>query len=616
MPAIGLIESSLRHGQQTLLSSRLRTRHITELAERLEGSGIAGLDVFGGATFGVGLSNLGEDPFDRLRAVRKATTTPLYGLIRGQSLVGARPVADDVVDKFVGVLAGLGLDVFRCFDPLNDLRNLSRVAAAVRGSGRRAEGALVYTESPAHSVEHFIKLGASLAQMGFQSLCLFDFAGLLGAGSARAIVAGLLQETGLPVSLHCATITGQASFAYLAAAEAGATCLDVCLSPLAGGASLPNTEGVIAALAGTDLAPTVDPAKILSAADRLEEVMPLYELVADPSGWQLDSGTLRTQLAPSVQQHLLWECRAQGAADRRPAVVEEISRVRAEMGYPPLISPVAEVVVTQAVANVASGDRYLIVAQDVKDYFLGLFGAPPGTPDPEVQKLVIGGEEPITVRPGDVLEPTLEEARRLMARSDLGEPTLEQLLEFILFPEAASAAIRGEARHERLDDEPEPPSVEPPTLEVSGPPALVDGGDLSEPIGDAAAVPMFSAPPTPAPPPEEPSAAREFSVEVDGEVFEVRVLAKDGGFSAVSGAPASSQPAPAASGAVRAPMQGLIAKIPVKVGDPVEIGQTVAVLEAMKMQNDIPSDRAGTVQSVNVAEGQVVGRGDPLVTIG
>ncbi len=579
------------------------------LAEELNASGLAGLEVFGGATFGVALSNLREDPFERLRAVRAATQLPLYGLIRGQSLVGSRPVPDEVVDLFIATVAELGLDVFRCFDPLNDLRNLARVVAAVRASGKRAEAALVYTESPVHSADGFVRLGVELAGMGFQSLSLFDPAGMLGAGSARAIVSGLVKETGLPVSVHCATITGQAAFAYLAAAEAGASSLDVCLSPLAGGASLPGTEGVLAALRGTEMAPRVDPSAVLAAADTLDALMPLYELVADPSGWQLDSSTLRTQMAPSVQQHLLWECAAQGVGERIPAVVEEIARVRADMGYPALISPVAEVVVSQAVANVASQDRYLIVGQDLKDYFLGLFGAPPGPADPEIRRLVIGTEEPITVRPGDVLEPMLADARRRMVKHQLGDPSDEQLLEFVLFPEATAATMRGDLQGERLGDEPELAAAE--GVQAA---AVVDGGDLSEPVGDAAAIPAPTLPaPGPAPVAEETVPSREFTVEVDGEVFEVKVVARDAGF-AVSGV-APRPPATSGGGAVKAPMQGLIARIPVKVGDHVEVGQTVAVLEAMKMQNDIPSDLAGVVQAVNVAEGQVVSRGDSLVTI-
>jgi len=303
---------------------------------------------------------------------------------------------------------------------------------------------------------------------------------------------------------------------------------------------------------------------------------------------------------------------------RQPEVVEELARVVADMGHPPLISPVAEIVVSQAVANVASGDRYLIIAQEVKDYFLGLFGAPPGPLDPEIQRLVIGGEEPITVRPGDVLEPMLEDAGRLMARHGLGEPSDEKVLEFVLFPEAAAAAIRGETRRERLADEPE--VVEVAEEEVSDSPALVDGGDLSEAIGDAAAIPIAAPVPVSKPPDpvQEELPVREFSVEVDGEAFEVRVVARDGGFAAVAGSPGPNSAAAVqgAGGAVKAPMQGLIAKLPVKVGDRVEVGQTVAVLEAMKMQNDIPSDLAGLVLSVNVTEGQVVSRGDSLVSIG
>ncbi|HVB53780.1 MAG TPA: pyruvate carboxylase subunit B [Candidatus Acidoferrales bacterium] len=616
MAPIGLIESSLRHGQQTLLLSRVRTRHLLSLIEKLDGCGYAGLDVFGGATFEVSLANLGEDPFERLRAIRASTKTPLVGLIRGQSLVGYRPLPDDAVDRFVALTAECGLDVFRCFDPLNDSRNLAHVAEAVLAAGKHPEGTLVYTESPAHSVESFLALGVELTALGYRSLCVFDPAGLLGAGSARALVEGLGKRTKLPVSFHCATITGQASFAYLAAAEAGAQNLDVCLSPLAGGASLPSTEGVYAALSGTDLQPRLDERRVLAAADALDELMPLYQAIADPSGWQYDSSTLRTQLAPSVLEHLRRECETQGAQGKLPAVLEEIPRVRAEMGYPPLITPIAQVVVTQAVANVASGQRYLTVAQEVKDYFLGLFGQPPGAVDPEIQKLVIGEEEPITVRPAEVLEPALEGARRTLGRQGWPEASDAQLLSFLLFPEATAALLRGEARVERLEDEPEPAPPPP------APAALVDGGDLSEPVGDAAAIPLLALP-SPPPPPAAPeptrapaASAREFSVEVDGEVFEVRVTATDGGGlgGGATAAPGGSAPVPAGDG-VKAPMQGLIARIPVKVGDLVTVGQTVVVLEAMKMQNDIPSERAGAVAAVLVTVGQVVSRGDVLVQV-
>ncbi|MGH7759403.1 MAG: pyruvate carboxylase subunit B, partial [Candidatus Dormibacteria bacterium] len=606
MGPVGLVECCLRHGQQTLLLSRLRTRHLVPLLEQLDGIGFKALDVFGGSTFETGLSHLGEDPFERLRALRQATKSPLLGLVRGQALVGYRPLADDAVKAFVAEAATCGLDIFRCFDPLNDPRNLTSLVEAVLAEGKHPEGALVYTESPVHSLESFLDLGAELGRLGCRSLCVFDPAGLLGAGGARDLVQGLLQRTGLPVTVHCATITGQAPFAYLAAAEAGAEALDVCLSPLAGGASLPSTEGVCSALRGTELEPKLEQRRLLGAADALEAVLPLYQAIADPSGWQYDSSTMRTQLAPSVVEHLHHECASQGAQEKLAQVMEEIPRVRREMGHPPLVTPVAQVVVTQAVANVASGQRYLTVAQEVKDYFLGLFGRPPGPLDPEIQKLVIAGEAPITVRPAEVLEPALEPAGRALRRHGFAEPSRAQLLDFLLFPQATLALLRGQAKVERLEDEPAP---EPPPTAVAE--RESDAGDLSEPV--AAAISPPQPPPAAAPvAAAEVAARREFSVEVDGEVFQVVVSATDGGGLAAAAAPPAAAPAQAGSG-VRAPMQGLIARIAVKVGDAVELGQTVAVLEAMKMQNDIPSDRAGRVAAVLVQEGQVVSRGDVLV---
>jgi len=624
--AIGLIESALRHGQQTLLLGRLRQRHLVPMAERLDGCGFAALDVFGGSPYEVALAHLAEDPFARLREVREVTATPLLCLLRGQALVGYRQLPDDVVDSFIAETASAGIDRFRCFDPLNDLRNLARPIAAVLEAGRHPEGTLVYTESPVHDLAGFIEIGRGLATLGARSLCILDAAGLLGAGNARALVAGLHQATGLPVTLHCAAVTGQAVFAYLAGAEGGAAALDVALSPLAGGASLPATEGVVAGLRGTPIAPDVDERRIAACADALDELMPLYRAAADPAGWQVDARTLVTQLAPSVQAHLRWECETQGVSDRLPAVLLEIPRIRAELGFPPLITPIAQVVVTQAVYNVASGERYLTVAQEVKDYLLGLYGRPPGPVDPEVQRLVCGGEEPLTVRPADVLDPMLERARRAMEREGLPVSDPTAVLHFVLFPDAAAALLRGEARAERLGDEAEAPTA----AETGPPPARDDGGQGAaaagerEPRGDRepARAPGATA---------EPSEAggRVYDVEVGGERFRVLVRGgagpqggaagpgptrREGGGGAGDG-----DPEPVAhpgARAVVAPMQGLVLTVAVAVGDLVRSGQTVAVLEAMKMQNDITAATAGTVVAVHVTAGAIVSRDQKLVSIG
>ena len=605
MPPVALVETALRHGQQTLLLSRLRTRHAVPLAADLDRIGAAALDVFGGATFEASLRFLAEDPFERLRAIRAAApNTPLLALVRGQALTGHRQVADDVVDAFVKHTAAAGIDVFRCYDSLNDPRNLERVVTAVHKAGKRAEAAMIYSESPVHSVERFVELGGTLAKLGYDSLCLYDPAGLLGAGSTRALVSGLVSTTGLPVCVHSAALTGQSGLAYLAALEAGATGLDGALSPLAGGDSLPATEALVYALRGTDMHPALDEAAMVTASDHLSELLMLYRDVADPTGWRLDTTVLRTQLPPTAVEHLLAELRERNALDRLPMVHMEIPRVRAELGYPPLITPISQIVATQAVYNVCDGDRYATISHEVKDYCLGLYGEPPGPIDPEVRRIVNGKEEPITCRPADLLEPALGLVRREMQREGIPIPSDEALVLYALFPAETAALLRGEAVAERLGDEPAP-EPEPAPVAVADAPAA-----------DAAAEVAESAPPALL------TETRELLVEVEGEEYTVRVTAPAGSFGRGGGGGAVLTPNGAApgrpavvEGTIVAPMQGLILRVPVSIGDSVALGDVVAVLEAMKMQNDVTATRAGTVKEVYVSEGTVVGPKDPLLLV-
>ncbi len=411
MPSLELVETALRHGQQSLLLSRLRRRHLIPVAALLDRCGFASLDVFGGATFEACLRFLGEDPFERLRALKQAApSTPLLALVRGQALVGHRQMADDVVDAFVRTSAEAGVDIFRCYNSLNDARNLERIVSAVHAAGRRAEGALVYTESPVHDVARFIALGERLRDLGYDGLCIYDPAGLLGAGTAHALVRGLIERTGLPVNVHSAALTGQAGLTYLAAAEAGASSLDVALAPVAGGSSLPATEGVIHALVGTDQETGCDLDTVAAATGLLEELMGLYRAFADPAAWRLDTSVLRTQLPPTAVDHLHAELRDRDAMSRLGEVQLEIPRVRTELGFPPLITPIAQIVATQAVYNVCDGERYATISQEVKDYCLGLYGEPPGRVDPGVRRVVNGREEPITCRAADLLEPQMATA--------------------------------------------------------------------------------------------------------------------------------------------------------------------------------------------------------------
>jgi pyruvate carboxylase subunit B len=618
MPRLELVETSLRHGQQALLLSRLRRRHILPVAELLDRCGFAALDVFGGATFEAALRFLAEDPFERLRAMREAAPqTPLLALLRGQALVGHRQVADDVVDAFIAAAAQAGVDIFRCYDSLNDPRNLERCVVAAHAAGRRAEGGIVYTESPVHDVEGFLKLGGQLQELGYDALGVYDPAGLLGAGTAAALVSGLVAQTGLPVNAHSAALTGQSGLAYLAAAEAGATSVDVALSPLAGGSSLPAAEGVVNALRGTPHDTGLDLDAVAAASTRLDDYLTLYTRIADPAAWRLDTSVLRTQLPPTAVEHLFAELRDRDALDRLPQVQEEIPRVRAELGYPPLITPIAQIVATQAVYNVCDGDRYATISQEVKDYCLGLYGEPPGKVDPEVRRIVNGREEPITCRPADLLEPAMSALRREMQREGIPVRSDADVAAYALFPAETAALLRGEATAELLGDE--PASEAATAIDIAAGDEASDGTLTAAADGSTAAASEPTAPPAPA------DEVRELTVEVDGEQYQVRVTAPAGtfgtgvgggsgggsnnGLAAGGGKPAIKE------GTVVAPMQGLILKVSVGVGETVKLGEVVAVLEAMKMQNDIVASRDGTVREVYVAEGTVVSPKDPILLV-
>jgi pyruvate carboxylase subunit B len=610
MPRLELVETSLRHGQQALLLSRLRRRHILPVAELLDRCGFNALDVFGGATYEACLRFLAEDPFERLREIKeRAPQTPLLALVRGQALVGHRQVADDVVDAFFAIAAEAGIDVFRCYDSLNDPRNLERCVHAAHAAGKLAEGGIVYTESPVHDVEGFVGLGRRLKELSYDALCIYDPAGLLGAGTAAQLTSRLTDETGLPVNVHSAALTGQSGLAYMAAAHVGAASVDVALSPLAGGSSLPAAEGVVNALRNTDHDPGLRLEALAAAVARLDEFLPLYRDIADPAAWRLDTSVLRTQLPPTAVEHLYAELRDRDALDRLAQVQEEIPRVRAELGYPPLITPIAQIVATQAVYNVCDGDRYATISQEVKDYCLGLYGEPPGKVDPEVRRIVNGREEPITCRPADLLEPAMAGLRREMQREGIPVRGDSDVVSYALFAAETAALLRGEATAELLGDEPRP-EPEPVALSEAQP----DSG-----AGDDTAAA--------APPPEPiPDEVRELTVEVDGEQYQVRVTAPagtfgggggggGGGTASANGVAAGGGRPAISEGTVVAPMQGLILKVAVGVGDTVKLGDVVAVLEAMKMQNDITASHAGTVREVYVSEGTVVSPKDPILLV-
>lgn len=603
MPRLELVECSLRAGQQALLLSRLRRRHAVPIAAALDGAGFAALDVFGGATFEASLRFLGEDPFDTLRAIREAApNSTLVASVAGQALTGHRHVGDDVVDAFIRVAADAGIDRFRIHDPLNDVRNLARAMAAAKAAQRQVEATIIYSDSPRHDADQVIALAEQLAGLGADSICIHDPLSLLGVTRVGELVRSVIEATGLPLGLSLSSQSGQAGFASYAAAQAGATRLDVALAALAGGASLPSAEGVIAALRGTDIDTGMNLEAVARASLELEHQLVAYAAIVDVPALRLDSSALRGLLPPAAMGRALAELGERDQLDRLDDVETEASRVRAELGHPPLVSPIIEIVATQAVYNVCDGDRYATVSQEVKDYCLGLYGSPPFPIDPEVRRLVNGREEPITCRPADLLEPALPGLRKELAREGIAEPDDAALVSFALFPAETLAFLSGEVVAERLGDEPEPepePAVSPTGDDVAEAAAAVAGDAGLEP---------------------PPADVRELSVEVDGQSYSVRVigagLGGGGGAGATSGVAPSTAGAPAVrEGTVVAPMQGLILKVAVTVGDKVALGDVVAVLEAMKMQNDVTATRAGTVSEVHVKEGDVVGPRAPIIQV-
>ena len=594
MPRLELVETSLRHGQQSLLVSRLRLRHALPVAETLDHCGFAALDVFGGSTFEASLRFLAEDPFERLRAIRAAAPiTPLLAMIGGQSLVGHRQVPDDLVDAFIETSAAAGVDIFRCYDPLNDVRNLERCAKAVRRTRKQAEGVIVYNEVPGHGLDGLGEVAKRLVDAGYPTICLHDPLGVLGSAAAAHAVRVIREAAGVPVAVSISAQTGQGALACHAAAIAGAYRADCALSPLAGGASMPAAEALIAGFAGTDVDSGLELERVAEAALVLEHELLHYADVVDPLAARLDTSALRGLLPPSAMGHAMAELRERNALGRLAEVETEVSQVRAELGYPPLVTPLTEIMATQAVYNVVEGDRYATISQEIKDYCLGLYGEPPAPVDRDVRRLVNGREEPITCRPADLLEPVMPATRRELVREGYAKPDAAATVTYALFPAQYLAVERGEAVAERLGDEPE----EEAAADAAEPADVADSA--AEPArDDAPALPV-----------------RELTVEVDGQSYAVRII---GGLEGATGSATASGPSlpTVRDGTVVSPMQGLLLKVNVKVGDRVALGDVVCVLEAMKMQNDIEATRAGTITDVYVKEGVVVGPRAPLVQIG
>jgi pyruvate carboxylase subunit B len=431
---VGVTETVLRDGHQSLIATRMRTRHMLPAAERLDAIGYRSLEVWGGATFDVCLRYLREDPWERLRELkRRIKRTPLQMLLRGQNLVGYRHYADDVVERFVARAAAEGIDIFRVFDALNDPRNMEVALRAVRKAGARAQGTICYTQSPVHTLPSFVALGKRLAELGADELCVKDMGGFMPPDEGAELVGALVKEVGLPVVVHTHSSSGLSVVTSLAVTAAGATAFDSALSPFSGGASQPPTETLVSALRHSPADPHLDLEALAELAGYFRTVLEHYLPLLNVRSLQTDSTILLHQVPGGMLSNLLSQLQEQDAAQRLPEVLAEIPRVRRDLGYPPLVTPTSQIVGIQAVINVLSGGRYKQVTQEVQEYVKGLYGTPPGPVDPALVKRVLGEDRPITRRPAELLGPEMEKAIAAV-RAFVPAATEAEALSYALFP--------------------------------------------------------------------------------------------------------------------------------------------------------------------------------------
>ena len=433
MSRLGLTDTTLRDAHQSLLATRLRLEDMLPAVEMLDAVGFHSLEVWGGATFDTCLRFLGEDPWERLRLLRKGfKKSKLQMLLRGQNLVGYKHYPDDIVTEFVRRSAGDGIDIFRIFDGLNDVRNMETAIRAAKDAGAHVQGTVSYTVSPIHDVCSFTRTAKELADLGVDSICVKDMAGIITPYDAELIIRRLKEAVGLPVQLHCHYTSGMGSMAYLKAAEAGVDVVDTAISTLALGTSQPPTESLVAALAGTARDTGLDLELLARIAEFFREVRKKYAEV--DVGTTVDVNVIRYQIPGGMYSNFIAQLEQQKALDRLPEVLAELPRLRQEMGYPPLVTPSSQIVGSQAVLNVLAGERYKMVSNETKAYMRGLYGLPPGEVDEAVRRKVIGDEALVTVRPADLLPPGLEEARREAA--PLAE-SAQDVLSYALFPPQA-----------------------------------------------------------------------------------------------------------------------------------------------------------------------------------
>lgn len=610
MAKVYVSELVLRDGHQSLIATRMRTEDMLPICAKLDAIDFWSLEAWGGATFDACVRYLKEDPWERLKKLRKALpNSRIQMLLRGQNLLGYRHYSDDVVRAFVKQSADSGVDVFRIFDAMNDLRNLRVSIEVVKKVKKHAEGAISYTTSPVHDVPYFVGLAKEMEAMGCDTIAIKDMAGLLTPQSTKDLVKALRASVKLPIHLHSHATSGLASMSFLKGIEQGATILDACNSSFSEGASHPTTESVVAALQGTEFDTGLDLGALQEVSAYFREVRKKYwQFESEFTG--VDTRVLVNQVPGGMISNLSNQLKEQGALNRMDEVLAEIPRVREDLGFPPLVTPTSQIVGTQAVLNVMTGARYKSVTNEVKNYLLGHYGKAPGAVNPDIKKAAVGDVEAIQCRPADLLENEMEKLRILSEGLAWSE---EDVLTYAMFPDLAKTFLQ-ERNADTLKAE---PLLLKETAAASA--ARYAPNEFKVTLhGETFHIKLTGS----GHPGEE---QRPFYVSVDGmaeEVIvetlnEIEVSGGKNGSKKKSNASAGStdRPRPTHEGCVTTAMPGSIVDVKVKAGDKVNAGDAVLVIEAMKMENEIQAPKTGIVIAVHVKKGDSVSPDESLLEI-
>ncbi|XQW84133.1 sodium-extruding oxaloacetate decarboxylase subunit alpha [Thalassotalea piscium] len=586
---LGITEVVLRDGHQSLLATRLRLEDMLPIAPKLDEIGFWSIESWGGATFDSCIRYLGEDPWERIRALKKAMPkTKQQMLFRGQNILGYRHYADDVVERFVERAHINGVDVFRIFDAMNDVRNLQTSIKAAVKVGAHAQGTLSYTESPVHTLEGWLTMAKQLEDMGAHSLCIKDMSGLLKPYDAAELIGRLKETISLPIALHCHATTGLSVATHMKAIDADIDVIDTSISSMSQTYGHSPTETIVSIVEGTERDTGLDMVKLAEVAAYFRDVREKYARF-EGSLKGIDARILLAQVPGGMLTNMENQLKEQGAADKLDEVLTEIPKVRKDLGYIPLVTPTSQIVGTQAVLNVLTGERYKTITKETAGVLKGEYGATADKVDAELQARVLDGAEAITCRPADLLKPEVETlSAELTAIADekgitLADDVIDDVLTYALFPQIGLKFLENR-----------------------------NNPDAFEPV------------PTKAPAQNEASssasatATENYAVSVDGKVYDV-IVAPGGSIDSVkhaAGGELLKQSASVSAGeTLNAPLAGNIFKVLVNEGEHVEAGEVVIIMEAMKMETEIRAVNSGEIVAINAKEGDAVTVGDPLITL-